>query len=64
MSLCLLAFQPSLMLLAGVYINYNQWESAEEIFNYCCCLFTFGFYLAYNFNHASNLQGGKQMKNI
>lgn len=64
MSLCILAFQPSFMLLAGVYINFSQWQSNEEIFNYCSCVFTFGFYLAYNFNHASNLQGSKAMKNI
>jgi hypothetical protein len=25
LSLCLLSFQPSLILLAGVYINYDQW---------------------------------------
>lgn len=64
MSLCILSFQPSLIMLAGVYVTYNQWESSDEIFNYCCCVFMFGFYLAYNFNHASNLQGTKLMKNI
>ena len=64
MSLCILSLQPSLIILAGVYVTYNQWESSEEIFNYCCCIFVFGFYLAYNFNHASNLQGTKLMKNI
>lgn len=64
MSLCILSFQPSLILLSGVYITYNQWETSEEIFNYCSCVFAFGFYLAYNFNHASNLQGTKLMKNI
>lgn len=64
MSLCILAFQPSLIILSGVYLPYTQPENSTEVFNYCCCAFIFGFYLVYNFNHASNLQGGKLMKNI
>lgn len=64
MSICILSLQPSMLILAGVYINYAQWQVMGEVFNYCCCMFIFGFYLAYNFNHASNLMGSKQLRNI
>lgn len=64
LSLCILSFQTSLVILAGVYVNYTQMENSQEVFNYCCCVFAVGFYLVYNFNHASNLQGGKMMKNL
>lgn len=29
MSLCILSLQPSFILLAGVYITYDQWESSQ-----------------------------------
>lgn len=64
LSFCILSFQPSFILLAGAYLSFTYFESGSEIFNYCCCVFVFGFYLAYNFNHASNLNQAKLMKNI
>ena len=64
MSVCILSFLPSFLIFASVMINWVQWEGTGEIFNYCSCVFVCGFYLAYIFNHASNLSGTKQVKNI
>lgn len=63
-SLGILAFQPSFLVVCGVFLTWTTWQTMGEVVNYISIVFLFGFFMVYNFNHISNLHVAKELRNI